>query len=509
MPLDVLQPPLAQGARPGALPSNTWSTTPQRDLLAAPFGASGVSPAVQQQQVASPGSGVPKLNTDREDEIRKELGGDKNPDAPKLDGVPKPPVYQQSDPFGGITPIVMLLGGLAAGKTRTPATTMLNSFAEFNKARAAGDAERAKTAHEAWKDAAQQVVDTNKDRLSTYKEILDSNKGDKRALEAELTSLISEDKLYAAMHKDDGSSIYTNVQNWADATGKATDKLSTHLDGEKAKASLSDDQRKIVDETGIDPVKVAGIKPEYRNDVLLVGTGKMLPSEIGRGKSREKVMQAVADVFGDKYDSGDIAMERKYKQTFASPSQVKTEQTLNSTIGHLHDLKDIIGKMTNTDLQKFNSMSQDTIKQLGSGSIYYQFNVNRNLLMEEAAKLYKGGTPAQAEIESLKGELFSSMSMDQMNQVLGQIARNLEDAGDAIGDVRARRTGQSEEQSTPYTGRSQERLQDVFKSTGVEGHHGVDAGPKYEPGEVVNWKDGTKWKFKGGDQHDQNNWTEQ
>lgn len=496
MPLSVLQPPTI-GNRQSTLPASTFTTTPRDQLLAAPFaaGAPGGAQTTVASVKSSSGGGAPQLNTDRENEIRQQLGQDKNPDAPDLEKVPSAPAYQQSDPFGGIAPVMMILAGLAAGKTRTPATTMLNSFAEFNKARAAGDNERAKAAHEAWKDAAQQVVDTNKDRLTAYRDTLESNKGDKRALEAELTSLLSEDKLYAAMHKDDGSSVYTKVNDYTDSLGKATNKMADQL-GKMKKAELTDDQQRMAQDAGIDPNKLSAIKPEYRNDVLLVGTGKMLPSEIGRGKERSQIMGAVADVFGDKYDSGKVAQKRKYLNSFASPAAIKNEQTLNSTIGHLTDLNDLLPKMSNSDIQKLNSMSQSAIQALGKGSIYYQFNENRNLLVEELSKLYKGGSPAQAEIESHKGELFAAQSMEQMKAVLGQMARNLEDAGDAIGDVRERRTGESASDATPYTGNSRERLSKVFDDTGVAGHHNTP-----QAGDVM---DG--YKFKGGNPADQSSW---
>lgn len=486
---DMMLPPPAKGGKPDtSLFPKTLVGAQKTFMLPPPRGGAVAPPPVSKAAQPTPQEMSAKISLDsnfqREQQLMGELNTIRNPDVPDLDKIPNAPIIKPSDPFGGMTPIIMSLAALAAGKTLSPATTMLNSFAEFNKARNQGDEDRAKLAHDQWKEAAQQVVDTNKEKLATYKEILSANSGDKRALQAELTALHAQDGTLHLLAKDAGG-VESLSHDYFETLDKLNGKVGSGLE------TITKQQKDELRQQAL-----AALPPEDQGIVSAIGEGRMLPSEIGRGKKREKIMFYVASVYGKDYDSGTVTQRRKYMTSFASPSQIVREQTLNSTIGHLTDLKDVISKMTNADLQAFNKMGQAAAMQLGRGSIYYQFANNRNLLMSEVAKLYKGGSPAHTEIEDLKSALFSAMSMDQLKGTLGQVARNLEDAGDAMGEVRANRTGESEDVASPYTGRSKERFNEVFDYTGVTGHHQM---PK--AGDVMD-----NYKFKGGDPTDQKNW---
>lgn len=484
---------MAKGGAQAALPNNTWSTTPADRLLAAPFGMPGGVPGQPQAvaQVAQGGGGVPKFNTDREDDIRKQLSQNTNPEAPQLDPVPKAPIAQESDPFGGMAPIVMLLGGLAAGKTRTPATTMLNSFAEFNKARAAGDSERAKAAHEAWKDSAQQVVDTNKDRLATYKEVLESNKGDKRALEAELTSLISEDKLYAAMHKDDGSSIYEKVSDWHDATQKATDKLDQHL--QEANKPLEPGQ--------YDDKALVGLKPDYAALVKGVATNQLPVSALGRTKDRAllegKVLEYNKDWNAAGYDL-DKARDMSLRK---GPDHLAIE-SVNRAINHAGTLYAAAHLIDNKEYQKVNELKNNWNAHVGEPKIE-AYRTAAIALADELAKAFAGtGSGAEAEKERWLARLGDVKSPEQFDSILGTAANLLHGQMAAIADTNAFNGGKLQPDDLVLG--DAKGAWSKLKGLGPLGDKSGGAPPPPKVGEIV---DG--YKFKGGAAGDQNNWEKQ
>lgn len=416
---DTLQPPTQGNPSAGVFPGQTWAATPERQLLAPPsvLGASGVTPRGAATQPQG-------LNTDRENQIRTQLGQDKNPPPPELEQQPKAPVAIQSDPFGGIAPVMMILAGLAAGKTRTPATTMLNSFTEFQKARQAGDAERAKAAHEAWKDAAQQVVDTNKDRLATYRDILDSNKGDKRALEAELTSLISSDRLDAAMHKDDGSSIYKKVGDWADATGKATDKLGQHL--KEQDTPLQPGQ--------YDDKALIGLKPDYSALVKGVATNQLPASALGRNKDRAALLGKVLEYNKD-WNDGQFALNQAREMALRKGPDHQAIESFNRAINHAGTLYTAAHQLGNTQYQKINELKNNWNASVGDPNIE-AYRTNAIALADELAKAYAGGgTGAEAEKERWLARLGDVKSPEQFDAILGTAATLLHGAMAAVADT--------------------------------------------------------------------------
>lgn len=232
--MPALLPPTSGKAPPdkGMFPASTVMTpTPSSPLLPPPSKAlMATSPA--RPQIAQANQPNPDYTAARRSQLEGELSSMRAPEAPKLDDVPKPPPFEQTSPFAGIAPVMMVLAGLAAGKTRTPATTMLNSFAEFNKARHAGDIERMTAAHTAWKDAAQAVVDTNKARSDEFKAAVEGNKGDQRAIQAELTALYTANKDYAMLEKLNTDGGFKLAQESHMAAMDATNQLKAFIDSQ-------------------------------------------------------------------------------------------------------------------------------------------------------------------------------------------------------------------------------------------------------------------------------------
>lgn len=179
------------------------ASVPQPGPYVAP---SAAAPAPQKaESIAQPSQlGSPQgmsSNEMRVHQLQQEMAGMRAPEPPALGRVPAPPAFQQTSPFEGIAPIVMLLSAMAAGTTKRPAKAMLGAFAAFNNARREDDYKRMETAHTAWKAAAEQVVKDNDSRLDNYRQILDSNKTDQRAIQAELMTLATADKNWALLEK--------------------------------------------------------------------------------------------------------------------------------------------------------------------------------------------------------------------------------------------------------------------------------------------------------------------
>lgn len=223
------KPPVRPGP-PGLFPA---STTPPGTLLPPPVLAPPSPPGGGSPQGAQPVAQAvqpaPDALAQRAGQLQQELGSMRSPAPPQLADVPAPPKYEQTDPFSGIAPVMMVLAGLASYKTKKPATTMLRSFAEFNKARTAGDLDRLKAAHDAWKDSAQQVVDMNKARTDEFKAAVEGNKDDQRAIQAELTALYTQDKDYAMLQKLNTDGGYKTAQEQNMALTQATAQLANAI----------------------------------------------------------------------------------------------------------------------------------------------------------------------------------------------------------------------------------------------------------------------------------------
>lgn len=220
----TMLPPQVAGAQPdkAMFPQSTVNPPamlPAPAAAARPKIAQAVQPSVDDTAV-------------RRGQLQNELATMRSPQPPQLDESPKAPAYKQTDPFSGIMPIMMVLGGLAAGKTLNPATTMLKSFAEFNKARQANDLEKAKASHDAWKDAAQQVVDTNRARVDAFKAAVEGNKDDQRAIQAELTAMYTANKDYAMLEKLNTDGGYKMAQESHMALQDATNQLKAFIDAQ-------------------------------------------------------------------------------------------------------------------------------------------------------------------------------------------------------------------------------------------------------------------------------------
>lgn len=418
---DVLPPPTVASGTPSptVFPNQTWATTPSAQMLAPPLGASPLMAAPQPTQPAQ-GS-----NTEREKQLQTQIGQAANPAPPEMEATPPMPKPQASDPFGGITPIMMILGGLAAGRTLTPATTMLNSFADYNKNHIAGDADRAKAAYEAWKEAAQQVRDSNKERLATYREVLESNKGDKRAQEAELTALISEDKLYAAMHKDDGSSLYTNVNNWVDTTQKATDRLSQHLD--HVNKPLTDGQ--------YDDRVLVGLKPEAEATVKALVANQIPVSALGRTKDRAKLIGLAEEYSRGQWNAAQYDLNKSREMALRKGPDHMAIEAVNRAINHAGTLYTAAHQLGNTQFQKINEIKNNWNAQVGDPAVE-SYRTAAIALADELAKAFSGGgTGAEAEKERWLSRLGDVKSPEQFDAVLSTAVNLLRGQMSAIADT--------------------------------------------------------------------------
>jgi hypothetical protein len=254
------------------------------------------------------------------------------PPPPQLQSVPKAPEAKLGEGAREWMMVASLLGALAGTRARGSTTAALNAFSGAIQGFHDGKLEQFKTQSQEWKQASDQVISDNQEKLQQYRALLEDNK-------MNLDQKMEEYKIVASIYGDQISYNLADQRNYT-LLGQAYQKdVNNTLRMEKATADLTKTQLQI--EKMTDDAKDA---KEARNDKMLDfyadqmnKTGKM-PS-VGYGKNAGQIRAAIAQRAQERAEAkgqsgADVAEGQiGYKaETAGATTQARRAQTLATNV---------------------------------------------------------------------------------------------------------------------------------------------------------------------------------
>lgn len=181
---------------------------------------------------------------------------------------------------------------------------------------------------------------------------------------------------------------------------------------------------------------------------------------------------------------------------FASGQAAKNVTSLNTVVGHLNDLKDKADALDNGGIPLFNEVGNYFNSATGGAKVN-NFNLARNAVADELAKVFKGSGISDHEIEQWKGALNAAQSPEQLKGAVKTAIGLMDSRLSALNDQRDRGMSTQSEPRSLLNEKSRKALEavDQWASGGTKETKG---GGISEGMTATNPQTGQKIMFKGG-----------
>lgn len=233
--------------------------------------------------------------------------------------------------------------------------------------------------------------------------------------------------------------------------------------------------------------------------------GRMAPAQMGRYGT-----QAVQSLLKDaaRYEPG-FDMTKWNARTgtakdFASGAAAKQVTSLNTVIGHMGDLAEKADALGNTSFPLVNSV-KNTVNQATGNPEVTNFNLARNAVADEMAKVFRGGGLSDSETRQWKENIGSANSPEQLKGAVKTGIGLMESRLNALNEQRNKGMGTQTEPAALLTDKSRATLDKVRSwadgNAPAKETAPAAAPPPPKPGTTM---DG--YRFKGGDPAKKENW---
>lgn len=225
-----------------------------------------------------------------------------------------------------------------------------------------------------------------------------------------------------------------------------------------------------------------------RSQVKAVVEGRMAPPSGFALKSPQvqAVLQAAAQ-YEPGFDLTKWGARSATAKDFASGPSAKNVTSLNTVVGHLSDLKDKADALGNGSVPIINTI-KNTYGQATGGAEVNNFNIARNAVADELAKVFKGSGISDHEIGAWKETLNAAQSPDQLKGAIKTAISLMDSRLYALNDQRDRGLNTSSEPRSLLSEKSKAALQNVEDWAGGSGSgkSEAQAGPSVSaPGAAV------------------------
>ena len=198
-----------------------------------------------------------------------------------------------------------------------------------------------------------------------------------------------------------------------------------------------------------------------RSQVKAIVEGRMQPPSGFALKSPQiqSLMRAAAQ-YEPGFDLTKWGQRAATAKDFASGQAAKNVTSLNTVIGHLGDLKKAADALDNYSIPLVNEVGNIYHSATGGPKVN-NFNLARNAVADELAKVFKGSGISDHEIAQWKGTLNAAQSPDQLKGAVKTAISLMESRLSALNDQRDRGMATQSEPRSLLNEKSQKALKEV------------------------------------------------
>lgn len=235
-----------------------------------------------------------------------------------------------------------------------------------------------------------------------------------------------------------------------------------------------------------------------RSQVKAVVEGRMQPPSGFALKSPQiQALMRAAAQYEPGFDLTKWGARAATAKDFASGQAAKNVTSLNTVVGHLADLKEKADALDNYSIPTVNSVKNVFNSETGDPRVN-NFNLARNAVADELAKVFKGSGISDHEIAQWKGTLNASQSPDQLKGAVKTAIGLMESRLYALNDQRDRGMNTSSQPRDLLTDKSKAALAKIEAwANGDASKTEVKSGVS-EGATATNPQTGQKIVFKGG-----------
>jgi hypothetical protein len=235
-----------------------------------------------------------------------------------------------------------------------------------------------------------------------------------------------------------------------------------------------------------------------RSQVKAVVEGRMQPPSGFALKSPQiQALMRAAAQYEPGFDLTKWGARAATAKDFASGQAAKNVTSLNTVVGHLGDLKEKADALDNGGIPIFNQIGNAYNTATGGAKVN-NFNIARNAVADELAKVFKGSGISDHEIAQWKETLNAAQSPEQLKGAIKTAIGLMDSRLSALNDQRDRGMNTSSEPRSLLNEKSQKSLKAVEDWASGDDTK-KEAKPSVSEGATAtNPQTGQKIVFKGG-----------
>ncbi len=239
-----------------------------------------------------------------------------------------------------------------------------------------------------------------------------------------------------------------------------------------------------------------------RSQVKAIVEGRMQPPSGFALKSPQiQALMRAAAQYEPGFDLTKWGSRAATAKDFASGQAAKNVTSLNTVVGHLADLKEKADALDNYSIPTVNSVKNVFNSETGDPRVN-NFNLARNAVADELAKVFKGSGISDHEIAQWKGTLNASQSPEQLKGAVKTAIGLMESRLYALNDQRDRGMNTSSQPRDLLTDKSKAALAKIEEW--ANGDTKAESKPSAGAPKVGDVQQG--YRFKGGNPADRNSW---
>lgn len=239
------------------------------------------------------------------------------------------------------------------------------------------------------------------------------------------------------------------------------------------------------------------LPPGMQSQIKAIVEGRMQPPSGFALKSPQiQFLMKAAAQYEPGFDLTKWSSRAGTAKDFASGMAARNVTSLNTVIGHLSDLKEKADALGNTSYPLINTV-KNTFNTATGGAEANNFDLARNAVADELAKVFKGSGISDHEIAQWKSTLNAAQSPDQVKGAVKTAINLMESRLFALNDQRDRGMSTQNEPRSLLNEKSREGLAKI-EAWANGGKSDAKAGSIPEGSTATNPQTGQKLTFRNG-----------
>jgi hypothetical protein len=301
--------------------------------------------------------------------------------------------------------------------------------------------------------------------------------------------------------------LFTNREKWSKigidpATGQElygfVNERDQTVNGKPASAVPTSANSTMGDPSLTGDAYLQSLPESIRSQVKAVVEGRMQPPSGFALKSPQiQALMRAAAQYEPGFDLTKWGARAATAKDFASGQAAKNVTSLNTVVGHLADLKEKADALDNSSIPTVNSVKNVFNSETGDPRVN-NFNLARNAVADELAKVFKGSGISDHEIAQWKGTLNASQSPDQLKGAVKTAIGLMESRLYALNDQRDRGMNTSSQPRDLLTDKSKAALAKIEAWANGDATKSEAKPSVSEGATATNPQTGAKIVFKNG-----------